>query len=127
MRSPEKEEELKNSENLLLAKPDVTDLESIKKSVKQAPEKFTTMNVLINSTGYGLMGVFESSDEIQIQKQFEVNVFDLMNMTKAVLPVMRKQKSGTIINISSFGGVTAEQVNLQKSSVCLVKKCFLSN
>ena len=53
------------------------------------------------------MGVFESSDENQIQKQFEVNVFGLMNMTKAVLLTMRKQKSDVIINISSFGGVTA--------------------
>lgn len=107
MRSPEKEEELKDSENLLLVKLDVTDLESIKKSVEQGLEKFSTIDVLINSAGYGLIGVFESSDETQIQKQFEVNVFGLMNMTKAILPAMRKQKSGVIINISSFGGVTA--------------------
>lgn len=107
MRSPEKEEELNNSENLLLVKLDVTDLESIKKSVEQGLEKFSTIDVLINSAGYGLIGVFESSDETQIQKQFEVNVFGLMNMTKAILPAMRKQKSGVIVNISSFGGVTA--------------------
>lgn len=107
MRSPEKEEELKDSENLLLVKLDVTDLESIKKSVEQGLEKFSTIDVLINSAGYGLIGVFESSDEAQIQKQFEVNVFGLMNMTKAILPAMRKQKKGVIINISSFGGVTA--------------------
>jgi len=107
MRSPEKEEELKDSENLLLVKLDVTDLESIKKSVEQGLEKFSTIDVLINSAGYGLIGVFESSDETQIQKQFEVNVFGLMNMTKAILPAMRKQKSGVIVNISSFGGVTA--------------------
>jgi len=107
MRSPEKEEELKDSENLLLVKLDVTDLESIKKSVEKGLEKFSTIDVLINSAGYGLIGVFESSDETQIQKQFEVNVFGLMNMTKAILPAMRKQKSGVIVNISSFGGVTA--------------------
>lgn len=107
MRSPEKEEELINGENLLLVKLDVTDWESIKKAVEQGLEKFSTIDVLINSAGYGLMGVFESSDESQIQKQFEVNVFGLMNTTKAVLPAMRNQKNGVIINISSFGGVTA--------------------
>ncbi|WP_367864897.1 SDR family oxidoreductase [Pedobacter sp. WC2423] len=107
MRSPEKEDELKDSENLHLVKLDVTDLESIKKSVEQGLEKFGKIDVLINSAGYGLIGVFESSDEAQIQKQFEVNVFGLMNMTKAILPAMRKQKKGVIINISSFGGVTA--------------------
>ena len=107
MRSPEKEDELKDSENLHLVKLDVTDLESIKKSVEQGLEKFGTIDVLINSAGYGLIGVFESSDEAQIQKQFEVNVFGLMNVTKAILPAMRKQKKGVIINISSFGGVTA--------------------
>lgn len=107
MRSPEKVQDLKESENLLLVKLDVTDLQSIKKSVEQGIKKFKTIDVLINSAGYGLMGVFESSDETQIQKQFEVNVFGLMNMTKAVLPIMRKQQSGVIINISSFGGVTA--------------------
>jgi len=107
MRSPEKEQELTESENLLFVKLDVTDSDSIKKSVDEGIEKFKTIDVLINSAGYGLMGVFESSEENQIQKQFEVNVFGLMNMTKAVLPIMRKQKSGVIINISSFGGVTA--------------------
>jgi len=107
MRSPEKEQELTESENLLLVKLDVTNCDSIKKSVEKGIEKFKTIDVLINSAGYGLMGVFESSDETQIQKQFEVNVFGLMNMTKSVLPIMRKQKSGVIINISSFGGVIA--------------------
>jgi short-subunit dehydrogenase len=107
MRSPEREEELTNDENLLLLKLDVTDSDNIKNAVKKGIEKFNTIDVLINSAGYGLMGVFESSDKNQIQKQFEVNVFGLMNMTKAVLPAMRNQRSGVIINISSFGGVTA--------------------
>ena len=92
MRSPEKEEELKDSENLLLVKLDVTDSSSIKNAVEQGIEKFKTIDVLINSAGYGLMGVFESSDGIQIQKQFEVNVFGLMNMTKALFTNYEKTK-----------------------------------
>jgi NADP-dependent 3-hydroxy acid dehydrogenase YdfG len=64
MRSPEREEELTNGENLLLVKLDVTDSDSIKNAVERGLEKFSTIDVLINSAGYGLMGVFESSDEI---------------------------------------------------------------
>jgi len=107
MRSPEKEDELIENENLHLVKLDVTDSESIKKAIDSGLQKFSAIDVLINNAGYGLIGVFESSQETQIQKQFEVNVFGLMNMTKAVLPTMRNQKNGVIINISSFGGITA--------------------
>ncbi|PWJ57853.1 NADP-dependent 3-hydroxy acid dehydrogenase YdfG [Dyadobacter jejuensis] len=107
MRAPENETELYLLENVLLVQLDVTNPLQIKEAIAKGTEKFGSLDVLINSAGYGLMGVFESSSPEQIQKQFDVNVFGLMNVTKAVLPIMRAQKKGTIINISSFGGVTA--------------------
>jgi len=107
MRSPEKESELSQLENVLVVKLDVTDSISIGEAVRKGVEVFGNIDVLVNSAGYGLMGVFEASDQIQIKRQFDVNVFGLMEVTKTVLPFMRKNKSGSIINISSFGGVNA--------------------
>lgn len=109
MRSPEKEQELDKLENILLLNLDVTDKQSITKTVEKGIEKFGGIDALVNSAGYGLMGVFEASTEAQIQKQYDVNVFGVMRVTKAVLPFMRRNRSGAIINISSFGGVTAGQ------------------
>ncbi|GGG92815.1 SDR family oxidoreductase [Pedobacter zeae] len=109
MRSPEKETDLAELPNLLVVPLDVTDQASINQAVSEATERFGKIDVLINNAGYGLIGVFESATAKQIQNQYDVNVFGLMMVTKAVLPVMRKQRQGVIINISSFGGVTAGQ------------------
>ena len=105
MRSPEKAGELTQLENVLVTRLDLQDQESIKTAVQAAIEKFGTIDVLVNNAGYGLMGVFESATNEQIQNQYAVNVFGLMHMTQAVLPHMRANGSGVIINISSFGGV----------------------
>ncbi|HEY0175471.1 MAG TPA: SDR family oxidoreductase [Pedobacter sp.] len=107
MRSPGKEEELAKLENVLVVKLDVQDMESIEKAVEAGVEKFGKIDALVNNAGYGLMGVFESAGIEQIKKQYEVNVFGLMSVTKAVLPYLRANGSGTIVNISSFGGVVA--------------------
>jgi NAD(P)-dependent dehydrogenase (short-subunit alcohol dehydrogenase family) len=104
MRSPENEQELSMLENVLVIRLDVQDSVSIQNAVREAIEHFGSIDVLLNNAGYGLMGVFESVTPQQIQKQYAVNVFGLMDVTQAVLPQMRKQGSGTIINISSFGG-----------------------
>jgi NAD(P)-dependent dehydrogenase (short-subunit alcohol dehydrogenase family) len=104
MRSPENEQELSELENVLVTRLDVQDLESVQNAVKEAIQYFGNINVLVNNAGFGLMGVFESASPEQIQKQYAVNVFGLMDVTRAVLPQMRQQGSGTIINISSFGG-----------------------
>lgn len=109
MRSPEKENELNKLPNTLLLPLDVTDTQSIDKAVAEGLKLFGTIDVLVNNAGYGLIGVFESATVEQIRKQYEVNVFGLMNMTRAVLPVMREKRTGCIVNISSFGGVTAGQ------------------
>lgn len=104
MRSPENETELSELENVLITRLDVQDAESIENAVKEVITHFGTIDVLLNSAGYGLMGVFESATPTQIRNQFEVNVFGLMQVIQAVLPQMRNRNSGTIINISSFGG-----------------------
>ena len=104
MRSPEKETELSTLENVLVTKLDVQDAGSIKSAVGAAMEKFGKIDVVVNNAGYGLMGVFESSTKEQIKRQFDVNLFGLMDVTKEVLPHLRKQGGGVIINVSSFGG-----------------------
>lgn len=104
MRSPENEQELSALENVLVIRLDVQDSESIQNAVNETIQHFGSIDVLVNNAGYGLMGVFESATPEQIQKQYAVNVFGLMDVTRAVLPQMRQQGSGTIINISSFGG-----------------------
>jgi len=109
MRSPEREQQFTDLERMLVTRLDVEDIGSIQKSVDTCVDSFGQIDVLINSAGYGLMGVFESATAEQIQKQYAVNVFGLMQMTQAVLPHMRARQNGTIINISSFGGVTASK------------------
>ena len=104
MRSPEKEEILNTLDNVLVNKLDVQDLGSIEKSVKEGIEKFGKIDALLNNAGYGLMGTFESASREAIERQFNVNVFGLFDVTKALLPHFRENKQGVIINISSIGG-----------------------
>jgi len=104
MRSPEKETELNKLSNIMLSKLDVTDKQSVQNAVKAGIEKFGKIDVLVNNAGYGAMGALEAATEEQVKQQFDVNFFGLIEVTKAVLPVMRQHKAGVIINISSIGG-----------------------
>lgn len=105
MRSPEKEEELSKLENVLVTELDVCDADSIQTAVAQGIERFGTIDALVNSAGYGAMGVFESATMEQIKDQYDVNVFGMMRVTQALLPVFRKNGKGSIVNLSTFGGV----------------------
>lgn len=104
MRSPEKETELAALDNVFITQLDVTDKLSIQNAVAASIEKFGRIDVLVNNAGYGAMGALEAAGEEEIKKQFDVNLFGLIAVTQAVLPAMRQQKSGTIINVSSIGG-----------------------
>ena len=104
MRSPEKETELIQLNNVLVNQLDVTDNESITKAVTEGLERFGKIDVLINNAGYGIFGPMEDAKEEQFRRQMEVNYFGLINVTKAVLPHFRNNKNGIIINYSSIGG-----------------------
>src|ERR1700743_557610 len=104
MRSPGKETELTKLSNVFISKLDVTDKPSIQNTVAAGIKKFGKIDVLVNNAGYGAMGALEAAGEEEIKKQFDVNLFGLIAVTQAVLPGMRQQKSGTIINVSSIGG-----------------------
>jgi NAD(P)-dependent dehydrogenase (short-subunit alcohol dehydrogenase family) len=104
MRSPEKETELNNLSDVLVTQLDVTDKATIQTAVAQGIEKFGKIDVLVNNAGYGALGALEPATQDEIRKQFNVNVFGLIAVTQAVLPTMRHQKAGVIINVSSVGG-----------------------
>lgn len=104
MRKPENETELVKNKNIKTFRLDVTDTESIKKCIAEVLEAYGRIDVLVNNAGYGAVGIFEASSDEQIRRQFDTNVFGLMNVTKEILPFFRKEKSGVIINIASIGG-----------------------
>ncbi|HZH96384.1 MAG TPA: SDR family oxidoreductase, partial [Flavisolibacter sp.] len=104
MRTPENDSALSALPNVIVSKLDVVDKQSIGNAVATGIERFGCIDVLVNNAGYGTLGVLEAASDEEIIKQFDVNVFGVINVTKAILPVMRKNKSGVIINISSVGG-----------------------
>ncbi len=104
MRSPEKEQYLQKQDNVRLFQLDVTQPETITEALESTLKAFGDIDVLVNNAGYGAVGIFEKATPEQIQKQFDTNVFGLMNVTRAFLPHFRKRKAGRIINISSVGG-----------------------
>ncbi|WP_461219317.1 oxidoreductase [Lapidilactobacillus salsurivasis] len=86
---------------------DVTNSDEIKDTINNALEKFGTIDVLVNNAGLGYFATFEESDLKEAKYMFDVNVWGLAEMTQAVLPTMRKQRSGTIVNFSSIGGLAS--------------------
>lgn len=105
MRSPEKETTLTKRENVLCAALDVTKPETISTAIEQAITRFGGIDVLVNNAGYGLVGPFENSAEDHVRKQFDTNVLGSMSVIRAILPYFRQKKSGTIINVTSMGGL----------------------
>ncbi len=88
-------------------KLDVTDEKSVNEAIKTIKSDAGRIDVLVNNAGYGLTGSLEDLSMSEIKAQYETNVFGLIRVTQAVLPIMREQKSGIIVNISSIGGKMA--------------------
>jgi len=86
---------------------DVTKPEQVTAAVKQASDHFGRIDVLVNNAGIGYFGAIEESEEAEYRRMFEINFFGLATVTNAVLPIMRAQRSGNIVNISSVGGLVA--------------------
>jgi NAD(P)-dependent dehydrogenase (short-subunit alcohol dehydrogenase family) len=117
MRSPEKGTELTRLDNVLVARLDVQQPETITAAIGQGIDRFGQVDVLVNNAGYGEFGVFEAATEEQVRSQFEVNVFGVMNTIRTLLPHLRERKQGMIINISSGAGrFTLPMLSLYASS-----------
>jgi len=105
MRRPEVAGELAARDNVLVTRLDVEDHDSIDAAIAAGIERFGGIDTLINNAGFGLFGVFESTSREKIREQFDVNVFGVMDVTRAILPHFRRRGSGSIINVSSGAGV----------------------
>lgn len=86
---------------------DVTRREQIAHVVAQAQQHFGRIDALVNNAGYGYLAAIEEGDDKEVRDMFETNVFGLIDMTKAVLPLMRAQGNGLVVNVSSIGGLAS--------------------
>lgn len=94
-----------HGENAISVALDVTNKSEITHAVKEAVDKFGRIDVLVNNAGIGYFGSVEESEEDEVRKMFDINFWGLADVTRAVLPVMRNQRSGHILNIASIGGL----------------------
>jgi NAD(P)-dependent dehydrogenase (short-subunit alcohol dehydrogenase family) len=106
-RDPQKVEAAfpESAEHLIAATMDLRDDKQIAGVIDAAVKRFGQIDVLINNAGHGLLGAVEEATETEIRNVFETNVFGLIRVTQAILPQMRKQRSGHIVNLSSIGGL----------------------
>jgi NADP-dependent 3-hydroxy acid dehydrogenase YdfG len=105
MRSTAKGEALLQYPNVKLFALDVMHEESIHNAISAVIQAFGEIDVVFNNAGYALVGAFEAMSTEQIKKQFDTNVFGVMNVTRAILPHFRSKRRGMIINTTSMGGL----------------------
>ncbi len=96
-------------DNLLVTKLDVTSLEDAEAAAQAAVDRFGRIDVLINNAGNFFAGYFEEITPAQMRQQIETNLFGPMNVTRAVLPVLRKQRAGHVITLSSSAGIIGQE------------------
>ena len=104
-RNPDDLRDLAKDGNALVLKLDVTDQGQIDDAIRAAESRFGCIDVLMNNAGIGYFGAIEESEDDQVRRMFDINVFGLGQMISAVLPGMRKRRTGLIINVSSLAGL----------------------
>ncbi|TCR90937.1 SDR family oxidoreductase [Rhizobium sp. BK376] len=105
MRNPDREKELNGLDDVLVSRLDVQDRQSIAEAIEAGIDRFGRIDALVNNAGYGQNGIFEAVPREKVIEQFDVNVFGVMDVTRAILPHFRKNKAGMIINVSSGAGL----------------------
>ncbi|MBW1656947.1 oxidoreductase [Flavobacterium quisquiliarum] len=97
-----------SSESFLPLEMDLVDEKSVKNAISKTINHFKTIDVLVNNAGYGLLGALEELTDAESRKNYEVNVFGLLNVIRNTMPILRANKTGHIFNISSVGGYYGE-------------------
>ena len=105
MRNPERDADLAGFKDVLVVRLDVEDRDSIQSAIAAGIERFDRIDALVNNAGYGQYGLFEALPREMIQRQFDVNVFGVMDVTRAILPHFRANRCGVILNVSSGAGL----------------------
>lgn len=105
MRNPSAGSALASQPNVLVVRLDVQEQSSIDGAITTGIARFGRIDALVNNAGFGLFGVFEGFSREKVQQQFDVNVFGVMDVTRALLPHFRARRSGTIVNVGSGAGV----------------------
>lgn len=104
MRKPDPTHELSTLPNVKVYSLDVTDPDSIDRTLQEVIDRFKHIQVLVNNAGFAVDGIFEAMTDDVIEKQFNTNVFGLMRMTRSIIPHFRAQGGGILIQIASMGG-----------------------
>lgn len=99
---------LGTDENLLPVRLDVTSIDSIKDGVAEVVAKFGRIDILVNNAGYGIFGSLEETTDEETRKIFDTNLFGALNVIRAVLPTMRAQQDGRIVNVASMAAFSAD-------------------
>ena len=98
------QEDLGNPADLLVVTMDVVKEAEVKQAVRDAIDRFGQLDVIVNNAGFGIVGAIEEASDEEVRRQYDTNVFGVLNVVRATLPHLRERKSGHIINISSLFG-----------------------